>query len=793
MLYHFLKVIFRYLSRKIFFTALNVAGLSIGLASCIVIFQFVTNELSYDRFHKEADNIFRVLRQSEMNEMPYDIGVTSAPFAYALQQDFPHEIHSVLRTLPFEGLVKYNDRVFMEDKLLLADSNFFDFFSFPLVKGAAASVLRNPNSLVISQRLAKKYFGDEDPVGKIIRLDDQYDMMVTGVMDKLPGNSHLQFDAVASMNIAEEEEWFEDWWSNAFFTFVRVGNKHDAEELSVGLPAFMEKYFGADFERIGNRISLKLEPLHDIYFNNDTRYENNVLHGDQRYVNVFMSIGFVLLLLASINYINLATAQSSSRAKEVGIRKTLGSAQAAVAIQFLSESFCLCALSALIATGIAQLAIPLLNSQFGLAIPGIFDAPWIWGFIVILVFTLTLASGAYPAFLLSSFKPVTVLKGEIKGRLRYVFVRKALVIFQFAVSGFMIISTLLIGKQLAFMRQKDLGFQADQLMVVSLNNGLINRERLAFREALLRESGFVSASLSSGYPGGFYDATTVKVEGTESDIRMRTLWTDAEYAKTMGLSMKSGRFFSNQFPADSVNAVVLNETAVRQLGWSPEDAPGKRIMLTFFDSTYKEVIGVIEDYHYTSLRQKIEPLVVSYIEDRGNLLLRISGNDLAATVSSLEGVWARHETGFPLDFQFLDEVVDRMYTAESVQGKMFSLLSLISVFIACLGILGLGTYIASQRSKEIGVRKVLGATAQQVSGLLMKDLVILVLVANVIAIPAGYWAMNKWLESFAYRISLHPLEFLIGTGAVLLIACLITGVNASRAAMQNPVKSLRAE
>lgn len=793
MLIHFAEVTLRYLYRKVFFTVLNVAGLSLGLACCIVIFLFVTNELSYDKFHEDGDNIYRVIRESEMNHMPYDIGVTAAPFGPALQQDFPDEIKSVTRTLPFEGLFAYKEQVFMESELLLADSNFFRFFSFPLIMGDASSVLRNGNSLVISEALAQKYFKDEDPVGKIIRLDDQYDMMVTGVMTKPPGNSHLQFDAVGSINIAEEEAWFEDWWGNAFYTFIKVNNSHDAATLNARFPAFMEKYFGKDADGTANRINLKLEPLRDIYFNNDTRYESNVLHGDRRYVNIFVSIGIVLLLLASINYINLATAQSSSRAKEVGIRKTLGSAQRAVAFQFLSESFFLCVLSALLAASVAQLAIPLLNSQFGLAIPGIFSSFQVWIFMIALVFVLSLASGAYPAFLLSSFKPVNVLKGQFGGKLRYAFLRKALVIFQFTVSGFMIISTLFIGKQLTFMRHKDLGFQADQLMVVNLNNGLINRERSAFKDALLQESSFRSASLSSGYPGGFYDATTVKVEGSADDVRMRTLWTDTEYAETMGLALTAGRFFSKDFPADSANAVILNGTAVEQLGWSPEEALGKRLMLTFFDSTYKEVIGVIQDYHYTSLKHKIEPLVVSYIQDRGNLLLRISGNDLTAAVSSLEKVWEGYETGFPLDFQFLDEVVDRLHTAETVQGKIFTLFSLISVLIALLGILGLGTYIASQRRKEIGVRKVLGATTQQVSGLLMKDLVILVLIANLVAIPVAYWAMDRWLENFAYRITLNPLIFFIGSGAVLLLACVITGINASRAAMQNPVNSLRTE
>ncbi|HET9486534.1 MAG TPA: ABC transporter permease [Chryseosolibacter sp.] len=793
MFLHYTKVIFRYLSRKMFFTALNVLGLSIGLASCIVIYLFTVNELSYDKFHRDGDQIYRVIRQSQINGMPYNIGVTAAKFAPALKQDFPQQIQSTNRAFSFNALITYQDKSFIEEKLLLADANFFDFFSFPLYRGQTTDVLKNGNSLVISKALAIKYFGNEDPIGRMIRVDDQYDMIVTGVMDELPGNSHLQFDAVGSMNIIEAEPWFDDWWSNSFNTYVKVGNDQDVNYLNETFPDFMDKYFGKDFQRVGNKIGLRLEPLRDIYFNYDTRYENNIVHGDRRYVYIFTSIGIFLLLLASINYINLATAQASSRAKEVGIRKTLGSSQRSVAMQFLSESFFLALLSLLVGIGVAQLSIPVFNVQFGLRLPGIFNEGSLWIFLFTLLMLMTIASGAYPAFLLSAFKPVNVFKGEVKGDLRYVFVRKALVIFQFGISGFMIISTLFIGQQLRYMRQKDLGFNSDQVIVVRLNNSEIIRQRGLLRESLLEHHSFSSASFSSGYPGGFYDATTVHVQGDEMNSRMRTLWTDPEFLKTMDLSMAAGRFFSRDYPADTTSAVVINETAVRQLGWSNEDALGKRIILSQFDSIYKEIIGVVKDYHFTSLKEKIEPLVISCTGRSRNLLLKVSGVNIPDAITTLERIWNSYETGFPLEFVFLDDLISRLYTSEGVQAKIFTVFSVISVVIACLGILGLTTFIASQRKKEIGVRKVLGATTGQVSALLMKDLLILVLIANLIAIPAGYWAMENWLEGFAYRIGLHPATFLIGSLVVFLIATVIVGLNASRVAMQNPANSLRTE
>ncbi len=459
MLFHYFKVIIRYLTRTLFFTGLNMAGLSIGLASCIVIFLFIQNELSYDKFQRDGDKIYRVIRRSQINGMPYNIGITAAPFAQALQEGFPGRIQSVTRAFTFNSLIRYKDQSFIEEKLLLADKNFFQFFSYPLAMGAAESVLENGNSLVISKALAAKYFGIEDPIGKIIRMDDQYDMMVTGVLGDVPGKSHLQFDAVGSLSVLDGEDWHNDWWGNAFNTYVKVDRPHDVTSLNEAFPAFMEKYFGKDFQRVGNKIGLTLEPLHDIYFNHDTRYENNIAHGDRRYTFIFGSTGVLLLLLAAINYINLATAQASSRAKEVGIRKALGSSQRSVATQFLSESFLLCFLSMLLGIVLAQLTIPVFNDSFGLSIPDIFNNYALWMFLASLLFFITVASGAYPSFFLSSFKPVKVLKGEVRGHLQYLLVRKALVIFQFVISAFMIMSTLFIGQQLKYMRDKDLGFK----------------------------------------------------------------------------------------------------------------------------------------------------------------------------------------------------------------------------------------------------------------------------------------------------------------------------------------------
>lgn len=793
MLLNFIKVIFRYLLRSRFFSLLNVFGLSIGLACCLIIYSFVANELSYDRFHEKGDHIYRVIRQSEMSNMPYNIGITSGPFAEALRLDFGDRIAETTRAMVFNGLIQFQDNSFMEERLLLADKNFFQFFSYPLTEGSPASVLDSPGNIVLSRKLARKYFGNATAIGKTIRLENEYDLVVTGIMDILPGNTHLQFDAVASLALVENEGWYKEWWNNSTNTYVQVASPDDIIYLRANFARFMDKYFGKDFERVGNRIALDLEPLKDIYFNYDTRYDQNIAHGDKRYVYVFGSVGVLLILLAAMNYINLATAQTSQRSKEVGIRKTLGSTQKHIAAQFLSESFFLCFISLCIGVAIAQLIIPVFNVYFGVSIPDVFNAGALVYFIPLLLIVIAVLAGSYPAFLLASLKPLRVMQGQLKGEMPYLLLRKVLVVFQFSISVFMIIATVFISRQLDFIKEADLGFSPNKIAIVKVNNPVIQRNQKSFKERVLQKGQVESASLASGHPGGFYDATTVNIEGQEENLRMRTLWADEDLLNTMNIRLVKGRFFTREFPADSAYSVVLNETAVRQLGWTTEEALGKRVMLAQFDSVYKHVVGVVKDYHFTSLKERIEPLVIAHRPRGNNLILKLAGSDLHQSVSSIEEIWDSYDTGFPMELTFQDDALGRMYTRETTQGKMFSVFSFISLTIACLGILGLASFMAEQRRKEIGIRKVLGATVNQLSLLLAKDLLSLVLLANIIAMPLGYWAIEKWSENFAYKVAVSPLIFLAGAITVLIIAAAIIGAKASRTALENPVISLRAE
>jgi putative ABC transport system permease protein len=440
-----------------------------------------------------------------------------------------------------------------------------------------------------------------------------------------------------------------------------------------------------------------------------------------------------------------------------------------------------------------QVSIPFFESATGIVVNKLFADPYLWIFLALLLIFITVLSGSYPSFLLSSFQPVKILKGEIWGGYQYVLLRKTLVAFQFGISIFMIIATLVIGRQLDFMREKDLGFAREQVLMVRMNNEVIRDRRENFRNALmsLREVQFVSSM--TGHPGGgYFDATTVNVEGFEEKIRMRTLFADEDFSRVLSLDFAAGRSFSRAYPSDPGSSVILNETAVRQLGWEPGEAIGKRVRLAQFDSVFKQVVGVVKDFHFLSLKVKIEPLIIS-CQARGAMLVKLSGDNMTRTLSDMEKLWKTYDTGFPLEWMFLDEMVNRLYRKESEQGKIFTCFSILSVFIACLGILGLTSFLVTQRRKEIGIRKVLGADTGQLSFLLMKDTMELVLAANLLAIPIGYFAIEMWLESFAYRIPISPVVFLSGSLIVFIAAFVIVGIRVAQTALENPTKALRSE
>lgn len=669
MLKNQLKIALRNIRKRKLFSLINVIGLATGVATALITALYVFNELSYDRFHEKGDQLYRVLRKSNINGNYYTIGITSAPFAKALQNDFPREIKSVVRVMPNNALVRYQANTFTENKFFLADSNFFRIFSFPLLRGNPATVLANPNSVVMTKRMVAKYFAkEENPIGKVIRVVNQFEMQVTDVLDDLPANSHLDFDFVASISSLERFDWFQGWWNNNLCTYVELAPAINPKALESRLPLFMDKYFGKDFAANRHRIDLSLQPLKKVYFESDTRYDP-VLHGNIQAVYIFSFAAVLVVIIACFNFVNFSTATASERSKEVGVYKVLGAARNQLIFQFFNESFLLTLIAVLVAVLLVEFTLPFFNAQFQFTLRIPYHRIETIAGLAGLVLLLSGLSGLYPAVVLSSFQPILALKGKVQGDIRSVLLKKGLVIFQFGISVVLIISTLIMKQQLRYLQNQEMGFDKERIVLVSANNPDIQRSRASFRQAVKRLPFVLNVSAMEGQPGGMHDATSVAIKGREENLRMRTVFADFDYVKTLGIKLVAGRDFSEKYYTDSTQAALLNEKAVRALGWSNEEAIGKEIRLTMFDSTSKKVIGVVRDYHFSSLRDQIEPLVICATPNSGLLAIKIAPENIRQTLAALEKDWKAFSPEYPFEYRFLDEEFNKLYQNENRQGK----------------------------------------------------------------------------------------------------------------------------
>jgi putative ABC transport system permease protein len=733
-----------------------------------------------------------VLRVALEADSERPIAVTSAPYAPALQTDYPQDIEAVLRVLPTDGLVTYGDKSFREENIYLADANFFDFFSYPLLEGDPALALQDPHSIVITQAMAQKYFGDENPLGKTLIIDQELEFHITGVLDEFPSNTHLKFDFLASVDLLKNRSWFSNWWSNSFFTYVMLREGIAPGDVISRLPDFMEKYLGKDFERSGRRMGLTLEALPDIYLNNQSTFDK-IPHGDRQVIYLFTLIALFILLIAAINYMNLATARSSKRAMEVGLRKVMGAYRRNLLLQFLSESVILTFISVILAIGLLELILPYFNDLFNLDLSlRNFTGKGALLLLAGILFT-GIISGSYPAVFLSSFRPVEVMKGVLPGSGNAV-MRKMLVTAQFAISIALIAFTVVIFRQMNFISGQKLGFDEEQVILVPMTNDAIYRERERFKNELLREPGIVSVSAVSGAPGGFHDYYSFGVQNEpEKKLRMRTVFTDENYLGTFNIPLIAGRNFSPERAADVNGAVILNESAVRELGWSAEEAPGKVLVNFPLGSLQQTVIGVVKDYHFSSLKLKIQPLAITMNDMQRVFAIKVRPGNLQERLTAIEKAWDVSAPGFPFEYEFLDRALENLYRAERKQQVIFSVFAFVAISIACLGLFGLATYAAEQRTREIGIRKVLGASAGGLVMLLSKDFLKLVIIAFALAVPVSYYAMKQWLQDFAYRITIDAGIFLLAGSIALLIALATVSYQAIKAALANPVEALRYE
>jgi putative ABC transport system permease protein len=815
MLRNYLVVALRNLIRNRAFSAINITGLALGLATCLLIGLYVGHELSYDRFHEKADRIVRVVFRGQMNGEKMREAVVMAPVAGTLRADFP-EIEAATR-IRGDGKprVTYGGKTFSEEELAYVDSNFFEVFTLPLRKGDARTALRRPNTLVLSATTARKYFGDADPLGKVLTFKGSGAVYtVTGVMDDVPSNSHFHFDLFASMaGFPEATET--NWLRSNFYTYLVLPEGYDYRRLEAKLPQVVERHMGpalekmtgtslAQFRKNGNNIGLFLQPLTDIHLYSDlTPTTEMEPGGDARYVYVFGAIAIFMLLLACINFTNLSTAGAARRAKEVGVRKVMGSARGALVRQFLTESALLTALSLLLALVLVYAALPLFNQFSDKTLNlDLLRTPWFLPGLVALGLLVSLLAGGYPAFFLSSFQPIATLKGgavRVGAGRHSLSLRSGLVVFQFFVSVSLIIGTVVVYQQLRYIQHTRLGYDKEQVLVVQNTWMLGGQNEEVLRQKLLQDARVVNASISGYLPAGPSNNGLAAVQPDGNELRMTRVASygvDHRYLPTLGMQLAAGRNFSPHFPTDST-AVLINETAARTFGWT-EDPLQHFITLPPMPGSGNpvrkyRVVGVVRDFHFRSLHEPIGPLMMFRGGNGGSIVAKVRTPDVTGLLASLKKEWSAFGTEEPFRYSFLDQSYQATYEAELKTGQILALFAGITVFVACLGLFGLAAFTAERRTKEIGVRKVLGASVGSIVVLLSRDFLKPVGIAIALASPVAWYAMHQWLEDFAYRTDIGWWVFAVAALLAVVIALLTVSYQSIKAALTNPVKSLRNE
>jgi putative ABC transport system permease protein len=793
MIKNYFLLAFRKLKKQKIFSLINILGLTVGITCCLMIFLFIAHELSYDNFHKNGKDIYRVMRVGNLNGTgKEEVAYLSPAYSTALLNDYPDAIQQAVRVMPDNDLITYNNIGFNEKNIYLVDDNFFQFFNFPLVKGNPADVLKDPLSTVLTETTAKKYFGNADPIGKVIEWNKTTKLKVTGIAKDVPANSHLYFDMVAPISYYKNARWFNQFPNNMLFVYVQLNPNSDPKKLIARFPQFMDKYLGAFYKSEGFSMDLTLDPLKDIYFQN--LQFDNVKHGSKSVVYIFMSIAILILIIACINFMNLATARAADRSKEVGLRKVLGALRKQLIVQFIGEAFLFAIISSILALGLLQLLMPVYTNLLGYTMPSYWTNPLVYIFIAGVILVVGLLAGSYPALLLSSFSPIDSLKGKLKVGKRGAFFRKTLVVFQFSISVLLIISITVILKQMNYVQNIDLGFNKEHALIIRLDNNDISEKKILFKHQLENDPSVLNASLMSGEPGGFHDVYSFEAEAKPNEKTMfSTEFADFEFAKTLGLKVIAGRDLSPQYQTDSLQGVLINRTTAAKLGYTPQEAVGKWIKNTMRDSLRRNIVGVVEDFHFSSLKDPIQPFVISPSDDRRLALVRIKSGDLQSTLNRIKNIYTTLAPAYPFEYSFLDEQFNQQYKSEVRQQSILTIFSTIAIFIACLGLFGLASYTAMKKTKEIGIRKVLGSSVENIVILLSKDLLKPVLLGTIIAIPAGYYIMQKWLQGFAYRVTIEWWLFAIAALIAVLIALITVSAQAVKAALANPVKSLRTE
>jgi putative ABC transport system permease protein len=801
-----IKVAFRNIWKKKLFSLINIVGLSIGIACFFLIIINVRHEFSYDKFQKNGDRIYRVALERIYPDNVIFYAVIPYSIGDAMKADFP-EVEQMTRVLANRNpvMLRYQEKSYEERKILLVEPNFFEMFSISLIKGTPETIFATPNSMVMTKDTALKYFGDEDPIGKYITAP-QGPVLVSGVCENIPENSHLEFDFLISLNLTGLQNR-PNYISFSVHTYVMLKEGVPPGDVEAKMPALVERYAAGpiqaqtglsfkDYVAAGNGYNYFFQPIRDIHLHSNLENEIKA-NGNIIYVYVLIAIAAFLIIIACVNFMNLATARSTTRAREVGIRKIVGSTKGSLIRQFLFESLVMSLIAVLVAIFLVQLLLPVFNqlSRKQLEIHYLKE-PFNIALLLGIGVAVGLMAGIYPALVLSSFRPVTVLKGRFTTSRTGTRMRNALVVFQFALSIICIAMTVLVYRQMDFMKKKDLGFDRENTVVVERVFTLQNRGE-AFKQELRRLPGVVNAAGSTTLvSGGYYYGIMFQAEGDPEVKTTRGMNIDEDFIDTMGLKITQGRGFSREF--NETRNVIINESTIKEFGWTEPVGMKIRYLGEEGEPTGEyTIIGVVKDFHYNSLHSPINSFVLLSIPNDqrifGNLQIKIVPENTGETLAAIEQKWREFNPQEPLSYYFLDDKLDEMYGNEKTSGQIFSIFSLLAIVIACIGLFGLSSYIAEMRTKEIGIRKVLGSTSPKIVLLLSKDFARLVLLAFVVAIPIAYFAMSRWLQNFAYRASIQIWIFLLAGTAAVLIAQLTISFQALKAANTDPADALRFE
>ncbi len=793
MIKNHIKIAFRSLLKSKGTSIINVLGLSIGMACCMIIFLFVQNELSYDRFHQKSDNIFRVLTIDEALGVSSSlVGITLPALGEAMEDQFPEVVNRVRMLTQGRQLINYEQQGFYTQHFAYAEPSLFEVFDFKLIDGDTDAALSAPNTVVFTESMAKRTFGNDDPIGKRVDIGNQTGLEVVAVMKDVTENSHLNFDVIVSMEQADTTSNFAQflgsWQSISMVTYVELASPDNEEPVK----AKMEELIRAN--NVGDNFKVTLQPLKDAHLKSSgILFENyNLNKTDEGYVYTLAAVGIFVILIASFNFMNLSTARSANRAQEVGVRKVFGAIRKQLINQFMIESVIVSFVSLVLAIGLVTAVGSAVNLPFddNLAIVFLSNPVWLAG---ALAFTLLLGlfSGSYPALLLSAYNPISILRGSFKTSSKGVILRKGLVIFQFTISIVMIIGTTIVYDQLQLLRNADKGFDTEQIVTLNIGAPGLQQSIPVLKNKLEQNPAITATARTGGMPGRTFGRRGVVPEGASQEDTwiVSVLNFDESYVELMGMEVAEGRMFDRDIQTDQQEAILINEAMAKELAW--DDPVGKKIG---FGQNQRTIIGVVKDFHFASMRFKIEPLAMFFTPNGGgNLAVKFNAANVSQTMDFVQKAWNEVYPNSPIEYRFFDEEFGQQYESDERFGRLVFSFTWLAIFIACLGLFGLSAFTAEQKTKEIGVRKVLGASISGIVVLLSKQFTKLIIVAMVLASPLAYFMMDTWLNDFAYRVDINWFWFLVSAVAALLIALLTVTFQSVKAAMINPARSLRCE